>query len=208
MPARACACAAAAAASRRATRRGRRTHAAEPRRSSHRQQRAHASTGGASIVRTIVGLAIVIAVIWGLSWILRQVKAGRDPQASSARPRERRRAHARLRALGAPRARRQRLRAARQRRARPVPIHRYTEEQAREAGLLDGARRAARALGRRRRSPQPPPARAGRPDQRHDPMRMPAPGSERRGRAPARMDGAPVNLTSSNAVQILLLSAG
>jgi flagellar protein FliO/FliZ len=37
------------------------------------------SSGGASIVRTIVGLAIVIAVIWGLSWILRQVKSGRDP---------------------------------------------------------------------------------------------------------------------------------
>src|SRR5271166_5051287 len=41
----------------------------------------HPSSGGASIVRTVVGLAIVIAVIWGLSWILRQVKAGRDPQA-------------------------------------------------------------------------------------------------------------------------------
>src|SRR5271154_4467064 len=45
----------------------------------------HASggSGGASIVRTIVGLAIVIAVIWGLSWILRQVKSGRDPQLTS-----------------------------------------------------------------------------------------------------------------------------
>src|SRR3984957_5085495 len=39
--------------------------------------------GGASIVRTIVGLAIVIAVIWGLAWILRQVKSGRDPRASA-----------------------------------------------------------------------------------------------------------------------------
>ncbi len=36
------------------------------------------SAGGASIVRTIVGLAIVIAVIWGLAWILKQVKAGRE----------------------------------------------------------------------------------------------------------------------------------
>src|ERR1700678_3815618 len=44
----------------------------------------HTSSGGASIVRTIVGLAIVIAVIWGLAWILRQVKAGRDPQVSSS----------------------------------------------------------------------------------------------------------------------------
>ncbi len=39
------------------------------------------STGG-SIVRTIVGLAIVIAVIYGLTWILRQLKAGREGQAS------------------------------------------------------------------------------------------------------------------------------
>jgi flagellar protein FliO/FliZ len=45
---------------------------------------AHTSaSGGASIVRTIVGLAIVIAVIWGLYWILRQVKAGRDPSVAS-----------------------------------------------------------------------------------------------------------------------------
>ena len=49
---------------------------------------AHTSTGGASLVRTIVGLAIVIAVIWGLYWILRQVKAGREPQVSSAGQRE------------------------------------------------------------------------------------------------------------------------
>jgi len=42
------------------------------------------SSGGASIVRTIVGLAIVIAVIWGLAWILRQVKSGREPNVSSS----------------------------------------------------------------------------------------------------------------------------
>ena len=35
-------------------------------------------------MRTIVGLAIVIAVIWGLAWILRQVKSGRDPRVSAA----------------------------------------------------------------------------------------------------------------------------
>ncbi len=34
---------------------------------------------GGSLVRTIVGLAIVIAVIYGLSWILRRAKAGRNP---------------------------------------------------------------------------------------------------------------------------------
>ena len=43
----------------------------------------HTSSGGASIVRTIVGLAIVLGVIWGLSWILRQVKARRDPRVAA-----------------------------------------------------------------------------------------------------------------------------
>ncbi len=39
------------------------------------------SSAGASgsIVRTIVGLAIVIAVIYGLSWIVRHSKAARNP---------------------------------------------------------------------------------------------------------------------------------
>ena len=39
------------------------------------------STGG-SLVRTIVGLAIVIAVIYGLYWVLKQVKASREEKAS------------------------------------------------------------------------------------------------------------------------------
>lgn len=38
---------------------------------------AHAS-GGGSMVRTIVGLAIVLAVIYGLHWVLKQVKASRE----------------------------------------------------------------------------------------------------------------------------------
>jgi flagellar protein FliO/FliZ len=47
-----------------------------------------ASNGGAhvggsgSIVRTIVGLAIVIGVIYGVAWVLRQVKASRQPRAT------------------------------------------------------------------------------------------------------------------------------
>jgi flagellar protein FliO/FliZ len=36
------------------------------------------SGGGGSLVRTFVGLAVVIAVIYGLFWVLRQVKAGRE----------------------------------------------------------------------------------------------------------------------------------
>ena len=36
------------------------------------------SAGGGSLVRTIVGLAIVIGVIYGLYWVLRQVKSSRE----------------------------------------------------------------------------------------------------------------------------------
>jgi flagellar protein FliO/FliZ len=38
--------------------------------------------GGGSIVRTIVGLAVVIGVIYGLHWILKQVKASKQTSAS------------------------------------------------------------------------------------------------------------------------------
>ncbi len=97
------------------------------------------STGGASIVRTIVGLAIVIAVIWGLAWILRQVKAGRgggDSQQSSA-------GLASVAALTLGSGRSVHLvRAGNDyvllgsTEHGVAPIHRYTEEEARDAGLL------------------------------------------------------------------------
>ncbi len=38
--------------------------------------------GGGSLVRTIVGLAVVIGVIYGLYWVLKQVKASREEKAS------------------------------------------------------------------------------------------------------------------------------
>jgi flagellar protein FliO/FliZ len=41
-------------------------------------------SSGGSLVRTFVGLAIVIAVIYGVYWILRQVKAGREERASGS----------------------------------------------------------------------------------------------------------------------------
>ncbi len=95
-----------------------------------------AGTGGPSLVRTIVGLAIVIAVIWGLSWILRQFKAARRPQApsgglvsvaaltlSSGRSVHLVRAGNDYVLLGSAE-------------QGVVPIQRYTEQQAREAGLL------------------------------------------------------------------------
>jgi len=137
---------------------------------------AQTSGSGGSIVRTIVGLAIVIAVIWGLSWILRQVKGGRSPALEGAG----------LTSLGALTLSTGRsvhlvragsdyilLGSAEQ---GVVPIHRYTEEEAREAGLIDvidsSPQRPRRALLK------PPPAVpvAGAPAVRHDPMRMPAPG--------------------------------
>jgi flagellar protein FliO/FliZ len=41
-------------------------------------------SGGGGIVRTIVGLAIVIGVIYGLYWVLKQVKNSREDKASGA----------------------------------------------------------------------------------------------------------------------------
>ena len=43
---------------------------------------ASAGTAGGGLVRTIVGLAVVIAVIYGLTWVLRQVKRSREAGAS------------------------------------------------------------------------------------------------------------------------------
>jgi len=134
---------------------------------------AHTSGSGASIVRTIVGLAIVIAVIWGLSWILRQVKGGRGPASegvgltslgtltlSGGRSVHLVRAGSDYILLGSAE-------------QGVVPIHRYTEEEAREAGLIDVIE--ASPPRPRRALLKPPPA-GGAPPRRHDPMRMPSPG--------------------------------
>jgi flagellar protein FliO/FliZ len=45
---------------------------------------AQAAAGGGGLVRTIVGLAVVIGVIYGLYWILKQVKAAREDKAHGA----------------------------------------------------------------------------------------------------------------------------
>jgi flagellar protein FliO/FliZ len=155
----------------------------------------HSSGSGASIVRTIVGLAIVIAVIWGLSWILRQVKASRSPHApstgltsiaaltlSSGRSVHLVRAGNDYLLLGSAE-------------HGVMPIHRYSEEEAREAGLLDVID-AGRVPPRSRRPMLRPPSSPGgrSPGGRspggsssggsssggsgsgHDPMSMPSPG--------------------------------
>lgn len=44
-----------------------------------------ATTGGSgNLVRTIVGLAVVIGVIYGVAWVLRQVKDSRETRVSGA----------------------------------------------------------------------------------------------------------------------------
>jgi flagellar protein FliO/FliZ len=48
------------------------------------QSQAAAGSGGGGFVRTFVGLAIVLAVIYGLYWVLKQVKASRETAASGS----------------------------------------------------------------------------------------------------------------------------
>jgi flagellar protein FliO/FliZ len=162
----------------------------------------HSSSGGASLVRTIVGLAIVLAVIWGLSWILRQVKNGREPQVastglqsiaaltlSSGRSVHLVKAGSEYVLLGSAE-------------HGVVPIHRYSEEEARDAGLVpvddeQPAKRRVPLLSPRAEGPAAKPdplafsgAReqhtASRPpttsSSRHDPMRMSTPGVDLVGR--------------------------
>ena len=43
-------------------------------------------TAGGSLVRTIVGLAVVIGVIYGLYWVLKQVKSSREEKRRRQRP--------------------------------------------------------------------------------------------------------------------------
>lgn len=94
-------------------------------------------TGGGSIVRTIVGLAVVIGVIYGVAWVLRQVKASRQPRATgsglaalasvplgSGRSVHLVRAGRDLVLLGVAE-------------QGVVPIRTYTEDEARAAGLVD-----------------------------------------------------------------------
>jgi flagellar protein FliO/FliZ len=98
-----------------------------------------ASTGGSggSLVRTFVGLAIVIAVIYGLYWILRQVKSGREERASGSGL-----ASIATLPLGPNRS----LHMVRSGREYVLvgasehgvtPIRTYTEDEAREVGLMD-----------------------------------------------------------------------
>jgi flagellar protein FliO/FliZ len=94
-------------------------------------------SGGGSLVRTIVGLAVVIGVIYGIYWILKQVKASREEKASGTGLT----ALATL-PLGAQRSL-QLVRAGRELHLVGVsehgvtPVRTYSEEEADAAGLLD-----------------------------------------------------------------------
>src|SRR3954452_6063582 len=92
--------------------------------------------GGGSIVRTVVGLAVVIGVIYGLYWILKQVKSSREEKATG----QGLAALATL-PLGAQRSL-QLVRAGRELHLVGVsehgvtPVRTYTEDEAEAAGLL------------------------------------------------------------------------
>src|SRR5919107_1656926 len=94
-------------------------------------------SGGGSIVRTIVGLAVVIGVIYGLYWILKQVKSSREEKATG----QGLAALATL-PLGAQRSL-QLVRAGRELHLVGVsehgvtPVRTYSEDEAEAAGLLD-----------------------------------------------------------------------
>ncbi len=49
-----------------------------------KEETAKVGASGGSIVRTIVGLAVVIGVIYGLTWVLKQVKANKSGDASGS----------------------------------------------------------------------------------------------------------------------------
>ena len=144
-------------------------------------------------MRTIVGLAIVIAVIWGLAWILRQVKAGRDGGSDGGQSSAGLASVAAL-TLGSGRSVHL-VRAGSDyvllgsTEHGVAPIHRYTEEEARDgrAAARARARRASRLLSAAsqiltprdsheaslavRQRPEASPVVGHRPD----PMRMPSP---------------------------------
>jgi flagellar protein FliO/FliZ len=107
-----------------------------PKTTSHTAAASSASSGGPSIVRTIVGLAIVLGVIWGLTWVLKQMKSGRESRAAGTGLES----VATLplgsgRSLHLVRAGNDHLVVGSAEQG-VVPVFRYTEEQARAAGLV------------------------------------------------------------------------
>ena len=96
----------------------------------------HAAGGGGSIVRTLIGLAIVVGIIFALHWILKQAKASKEGKASGLGL-----APVATLPIGSGRSV-QLLRAGKELVLVGVgeqgvtPIRRYSEDEARELGLL------------------------------------------------------------------------
>ncbi|MCW3039505.1 MAG: FliO/MopB family protein [Solirubrobacterales bacterium] len=117
-----------------------------------------ATVGGGSgnLVRTIVGLAVVIGVIYGVAWVLRQVKDSRESRVSGAGLQ-----HAATIPLG-PNRSLHLVRAGRElvligsAEHGVVPIRTYTEEEAIAVGLIDPADDADDDLAGPRPSVGPP----------------------------------------------------
>jgi flagellar protein FliO/FliZ len=165
----------------------------------------HTSSGGASIVRTIVGLAIVIAVIWGLAWIMRQVKTGRDPRVAatgltsvaaltldSGRSVHLVRAGNDYILLGSAE-------------HGLVPIHRYTEEQAYAAGLLspeEPPQRPRRRLALPAASRPPETAGLSTPSETVVPSRRPDAASSPRRLASGERQADPMHMPSVSSSMI------
>ena len=100
-------------------------------------------SSGGSLVRTFVGLAIVLAVIYGLYWVLKQVKASRESAASG----QGLESVATIplgpnRALHLVRAGRELVLLGVSEQS-VVPIRSYSEDEARSLGLLDTSERFA-----------------------------------------------------------------
>lgn len=93
--------------------------------------------GSSGLVRTIVGLAVVIAVIYGVAWVLRQVKSAKEERTSGYGLQ-----HAATIPLG-PNRSLHLVRAGRElvlvgsAEQGVVPIRTYSEEEARDLGLLE-----------------------------------------------------------------------
>jgi flagellar protein FliO/FliZ len=97
------------------------------------------SSSGGGIVRTIVGLAVVIGVIFGLHWILKQVKASRESRSTGGG------LHSIATLALGPGRSLHLVRAGREivlvgaADNSVTPLRVYTEDEARELGLLDDA---------------------------------------------------------------------
>lgn len=105
--------------------------------------------GSGNLVRTIVGLAVVIGVIYGVAWVLRQVKDSRETRVSGAGLQ-----HAATIPLG-PNRSLHLIRAGRElvlvgsAEQGVVPIRTYSEEEAIAVGLIDPDEEEDRTAGPR-----------------------------------------------------------